>query len=120
MGYTLLRCLSLDLVGFGLRCGGVATVLANALNVPLGNLCPLAGEHLLGFRTLRSCHMVSKVNDRYVVHIPRVERTYTAIVPDYLFSIEDGGLHYDAQVEQDRPEEQDEEEEAPKHDDEVE
>jgi hypothetical protein len=28
--------------------GGVATVLANALNVPLGNLRPLAGEHLLG------------------------------------------------------------------------
>ena len=27
-------------------CGGVATVLANTLNVPIGNLQPLAGEHI--------------------------------------------------------------------------
>jgi hypothetical protein len=43
-------------------CGGVAIVLINSLNVPLGNLCPWEGEHLLRFRTLRSCHMVSRVN----------------------------------------------------------
>jgi hypothetical protein len=35
--------------------------------------------------------MVSRVNGRYIV------------VPHYLFSIEDGHLHYDAQVEQDHP-----------------
>jgi hypothetical protein len=101
-------------------CGGVATVLANALNVPLANLCPLAGEHLLGFRTLRSCHMVSKVNGRYVVQIPGAERTHPGPIPHYLFSIKDGRLHYDVQVEQDHPEEQDDKGEAPEHDDEVE
>jgi hypothetical protein len=84
-------------------CGGVAIVLANALNVPLGNLRPLAGEHLLGFHTLRSCHMVSRVNGRYVVHILRAEHTYPAPVPHYLFSIKDGRLNYGAQVEQDHP-----------------
>jgi hypothetical protein len=101
-------------------CGKVATVLANALNIPLGNIFPLADAHLLGFRTLRCCHMVSKVNGRYVVHIPRAEHTYPTPVPHYLFSIEDGWLHYDAQVEQDHPEEQDDDEEVPEHDDEVE
>jgi hypothetical protein len=84
-------------------CGGVATVLANALNVALGNLHPLAGKRLLGFHTLRSCHMVSMVNGRYIVHIPVAERTYPAPVPHYLFSIEDGRLHYDAQVEKTTP-----------------
>jgi hypothetical protein len=101
-------------------CGVVATVLANALNVTLGNLHPLAGERLLGFHTLRSCHMVSRVNGRYIVHIPGAERTYPAPVPHYLFSIKDRHLHYDVQVEQDRPEEQDDIEEVPEHDDEVE
>jgi hypothetical protein len=59
-------------------CGGVGTVLANALNVTLGNLGPYAGDHLLGFCTLRSCHMVSRVNGQHVVHIPRAEHTYPA------------------------------------------
>jgi hypothetical protein len=98
----------------------VATILANALNVPLGNLRPLTCERLLGLRTLRSCHMVSRVNGRYIVHIPIAEHTYPAPIPHYLFTIEDGRLHYDAQVEQDHPEEQDDKGEVPEHDDEVE
>jgi hypothetical protein len=64
--------------------------------------------------------MVSRVNGRYIVHIPRAERTYPAPVPHYIFSIEDGRLHYDAQVEQDHPQEQVEEEEVPEPNDEVE
>jgi hypothetical protein len=82
-------------------------VLANALDVPLGNLHPLAVEHLLGFRTLRAFHMVSQINGQFIVHIPGVERTYPAL-PHYLFSIEDGRLHYDARVKHNNPLEQEE------------
>jgi hypothetical protein len=64
--------------------------------------------------------MVSRVNGRYIVHIPIAEHTYPAPIPHYLFSIKDGRLHYDAQVEQDHPEEQDDKGEVPEHDDEVE
>jgi hypothetical protein len=77
-------------------CGGVATVLANTLQIPIGNLQPLASERCLGFLTLRSCHMITKSNGRFVVHIPGAGRTYPAPLPHYLFSIEDRPLHYDA------------------------
>jgi hypothetical protein len=77
-------------------CGGIATVLTNALQIPLGNLQPLIGERRLGFCTLNACQMITKHNGCFIVHIPGAGRTYPAPIPNNLFSIEDGCLHYDA------------------------
>jgi hypothetical protein len=68
--------------------GGVATVLTNALQIQIGNLQPLAGERRIGFRTLRACHMITKSNGRFIVHIPGAGRTYVAPIPHYIFLVE--------------------------------
>jgi hypothetical protein len=62
--------------------------------------------------------MITKSLGRLIVHMPRARHTYPASIPHYLFFIEDGRMHYDAQVEHDHVEE--EAEEVPKQDDEVE
>jgi hypothetical protein len=45
-------------------CGGVATVLTNALNVPLGNLRPLVGEHLLGLAEYSCRRALQRDNEK--------------------------------------------------------
>ena len=52
-----------------IACGGVVTVLANALHIDLGNLRPLLGERRIGFTTLNACGMVKKRQGRYFIHI---------------------------------------------------
>ena len=98
-----------------IACGGVITVLAKALHVNIGNLMPLMGERRVGFSTLNACGMVSKRNGRYFVHIPGAGRLYPTPLPNNLFSLENGVLHYDAQVEQHQPHV-----EVPEEEDEVE
>ena len=63
--------------------------------------------------------MVSRINGIICVHLPGAEHAYLVHVPYYLFSIEDGRLHYDAQVEHDHPLEEEDKEES-EQDDEVE
>ena len=86
-----------------ITCGGVITVLAKALHADIGNLMPLMGERHVGFSTLNACGMVSKRSGRYFVRIPGAGRLYPAPLPTNLFSLENGVLHYDAQVEQHQP-----------------
>jgi hypothetical protein len=50
-----------------ISCGGVITVLANALRLNLGNLQPLPGERRVGFTTLNACDMVKKCHGRYLM-----------------------------------------------------
>ena len=59
--------------------------------------------------------MIKKRQGRYFIHIPGAGRLYPAPLPNHLFSIEDGCLHYDAWVEQYQPHV-----EVPGEDDEVE
>ena len=86
-----------------IACGGVITVLANALRINLGNLMSLLGERRVGFSTLRACGMIKKRTGRYFVQIPRAERLYLTHLPNNLFSLENGVLHYNVQVEQHQP-----------------
>ena len=86
-----------------IACGGVITVLAKALHVNISSLMPLIGERRVGFSTLNACGMVSKRKGRYFVHIPGAGRLYPTPLPNDLFSLENGVLHYDAQVEQHQP-----------------
>jgi hypothetical protein len=53
--------------------------------------------------------MITKSLGRLIVHMPRARHTYPASIPHYLFFIEDGRMHYDAQVEHDHVEEEAEE-----------
>ena len=59
--------------------------------------------------------MVKRRTGRYFVHIPGARRLYLAPLPNNLFSIDNGILHYDAHVEQYQPHI-----EVPEEDDEVE
>ena len=86
-----------------IACGGVITVLANALRINLGNLMPLLVERRVGFSTLRACGMIKKHTVRYFVQIPGAGRLYPTPLPNNLFSLENGVLHYDVQVEQHQP-----------------
>jgi hypothetical protein len=85
-----------------ISCGGAITVLANALHLDLGNLQPLLGEWRVGFPTINACGMVRKRQGRYFIHVLGVGRIYSAPLPNNLFSIEEGRLHYDVHVEQDQ------------------
>jgi hypothetical protein len=89
-----------------LTCGGVITVLATAMGIDLSNLQPLLGERRVGFSTLKACKMLTRRGGVYYVHIAGARRLYPAPLPHGLFSIEEGRLLYDVQVEQHQPEEE--------------
>ena len=88
-----------------ITCGGVITVLAIAMGLDTGNLLPLRGQRYVGFSTLKACGMLTKRGGQYFVHIAGAGRLYPTPLPNNLFSIEEGRLLYDVQVEQDQPEE---------------
>jgi hypothetical protein len=71
----------------------------------VSNLRALEGPHRLGFTTLNACGVVRKING-YYFNIPGVDHLIAAPSPNGLFSIGDGHLHYDAQVEANLPQEQ--------------
>ena len=79
---------------------------AIAMGIDLGNLQPLLGERRVGFSTLRACKMLTRRGGAYYVHIAGAGRLYPAPLPHGLFSIEEGRLLYDVQVEQHQPEEE--------------
>jgi hypothetical protein len=69
----------------------------------MSNLRALEGPRHLGFTTLNACGMVRKMNGRYYFIIPGADHLIAAPLPNGLFSIEAGILHYDAQVEENLP-----------------
>jgi hypothetical protein len=83
--------------------GGVITVLARALHINIGNLQPLVGVHRLGFTTPNSRGMVRRTQGIYFLNIPGDDHLIATPLSQGLFSIEDGHLHYDAQVEANLP-----------------
>ena len=83
-----------------IACGGIATVLATTPGLNIANLQPLDGERRITLRILRAVGMVLKKQGIYVIHIPRAGRLFPAPLPNNLFSIEDGRLHYVEQEEQ--------------------
>lgn len=76
--------------------GVFITVLARGLNFNVSNVQALEGPHRLGFTTLNACGMVRKINGGFYFSIPRADHLIAAPLPNGLFSIEDGHLHYDA------------------------
>ena len=88
--------------------GGVITILARGLNINVSNLRALEGPRRLGFTTLNACGMVRKIDGRFYFNIPGVDHLIPAPLPNGLFSLEDRRLHYDAQVEANLPQQQDE------------
>jgi hypothetical protein len=52
--------------------------------------------------------MVRKINGGYYFNIPRADHLIVSPLPNGLFSIEDGRLHYDAWVEANLPQQQNE------------
>ena len=87
---------------------GVITILARGLNINVSNLRALEGSRHLGFATLNACGMIRKINGGYYFNIPGADHLIASPLPNGLFSIEDGCLHYDAQVEANLPQQQDE------------
>ena len=83
--------------------GGVITVLAQALQINVSNLQALEGPRRLSFATLNACGMVKKINGSYYFNIPGADHLIAAPLPNGIFSIENGRLHYDAQVEAELP-----------------
>ena len=83
-----------------ITCRGVIIVLATALGLNLGNLEPLSGERYVSFRTLRAVGMVFKRQGVYNVHIPGAGRLFPIPLPNNLFSLENGQLHFVAQANQ--------------------
>lgn len=81
-----------------ITCGGVITVLAKGLNINLDNLRPLSGNQRVSLLVLRSVGMIVTKNGRIFIHIPGVRHLLPTPMPN-MFSIEDGILHYNAQVE---------------------
>jgi hypothetical protein len=73
------------------------------------------GERRVGFPTLYACGVVKKCHGMYFIQIHGAGRLYPAPLPNNLFSIEDGLLHYDVQVERNQPDI-----DMPEEDDEVE
>ena len=88
-------------------CGeGVVTVLARALHVNLGNIQPLTRSDRLSLSNLRACGMISKNHGKYFFDIPGADHLIPAPLSNGLFSINDGRLRYDAQVESNLPQQE--------------
>jgi hypothetical protein len=96
--------------------GGVITVLARRLNINVSNLRALEGPRRLGFTTMHACGMVRKIEGGYYFNIPGADHLIVAPLPNGLISLEEMRLHYDVQVEENLPPQQDE----PKEGEEVE
>jgi hypothetical protein len=88
--------------------GGVIKVLARGLNINVSNLQALEGPPRLGFTNLNGRGMVRKMNGRYYFNIPGADHLIASPLPNGVFSIEDGRLHYDAHVEANLPQQNDE------------
>ena len=77
-------------------CGGVITVLADALGLNYTHLCPIVGNTLVNIHVLTSTGMVVVFNGRQCNRIPGVEHLVPTPMPNH-FSIEHEQLHYVAQ-----------------------
>ena len=89
--------------------------------IDLGDLKPTLGERRVGFSNLKACGMLTRRGGVYYLNIVGAGRLYPAPLPNGLFSIKEGCLLYDLQVEKHQPEEkildedqyQEEEQEVP-------
>ena len=70
------------------------TVLANALNIDIGNLCALDGERRVSLSLLRHAGMVTRVGGAIFVRIPGAGLLVPTLIPNNLFSIEECRLRY--------------------------
>ena len=81
-------------------------MLVIALGIDLGELQPVRAERRVGFSTLKACGMLTRRGGVYYLHIAGAGHLYPAPLPNGLFSIEEGRLLYDLQVEKHQPEEE--------------
>ena len=81
-------------------------MLATTLGIDLGELQPVLGETRVGFSTLKACGKLTRRGGVYYLHIARAGHLYPAPMSNGIFSIKEGRLLYDLQVEQHQPEEE--------------
>ena len=68
--------------------------IANALRLDIGNLRALDGERRVSLNLLRHAGMTIRREGRVFVCIPGTRLLVPTPIPNNLFSIEDGCLHY--------------------------
>jgi hypothetical protein len=81
-----------------ITCGGVITVLANALVINLGNLQPLNVNKRVSLSVVRSASMITTRDGRTFIHILEFGHLMPTSMP-HVCSIEDNLFHYDVQGE---------------------